>query len=159
MGANNNQPKSGRMVVVAAAMVAAMTVATAAAVTVATAAAEMKAAVATAMAALTAAEAAANVAALVAEILPWQRLQQLQLWHVGKIVLLSTILTVRGQVQDLSSFQMDPIPFLSDLTCSTHSPHDILKVWKKIDHNLPIGHVKRDIRVLGGCSSGFFVGF
>jgi hypothetical protein len=35
---------------------------------------------------------------------------------------------VGGPVQDLSNFQMAPIPFLSDLTCSTHSPHDILKV-------------------------------
>ncbi len=59
-----------------------------------------------------------------------------------------------GPVQDLSNFQMAPIPFLSDLTSSTHSPHDILKVWKKINHTLPIGSVKRDIRVLGGCSFG-----
>jgi hypothetical protein len=35
---------------------------------------------------------------------------------------------VGGPVQDLSNFQMAQIPFLSDLTCSTHSPHDILKV-------------------------------
>jgi hypothetical protein len=35
---------------------------------------------------------------------------------------------IGGPVQDLSNFQMAPIPFLSDLTCSTHSPHDILKV-------------------------------
>ncbi len=60
-----------------------------------------------------------------------------------------------GPVQDLSNFQMAPIPFLGDLTCSTHSPHDILKVKKKIDNNLPVGHVKRDIRVLDGCSLGF----
>jgi hypothetical protein len=33
-----------------------------------------------------------------------------------------------GPVQDLSNFQMVPIPFMSVLTCSTHSPHDILKV-------------------------------
>jgi hypothetical protein len=64
-----------------------------------------------------------------------------------------------GPVQDLSNFQMALIPFLSDLTCSTHSPHDILKVRKKIDHNLHIGRVKRDIHVFGGCSFGFFVGF
>ena len=50
---------------------------------------------------------------------------------------------------------MAQIPFLSDLTCSTHSPHDILKVSKKIDHNLPVGHVRHDILVLGGCSVGF----
>ncbi len=33
--------------------------------------------------------------------------------------------------------------------------------WKfeKNDHNLPFGHVKCDIRVLGGCRFGFFVGF
>ncbi len=37
---------------------------------------------------------------------------------------------IGGPVQDLTNFQMAPIPFLSELTCSTHSPHDILKVWK-----------------------------
>ncbi len=37
-------------------------------------------------------------------------------------------LVIGDPVQDLSNFQMAPIPFLSDLTCSTHSPHDILKV-------------------------------
>ncbi len=57
-------------------------------------------------------------------------------------------------VQDLSKFQMAPIPFLSDLTCSTHSPESL----KKIDH-LPIGHVKRDVRVFGGCDPVFCVGF
>jgi hypothetical protein len=64
-------------------------------------------------------------------------------------------LSVGGPVQDLSNFQMAPIPILSDLTCSTHSPHDI---WKN-DHNLPIGHVKRVIRVLGECSLGFLLVF
>ncbi len=34
---------------------------------------------------------------------------------------------------------------------------EILK--KKNDHNLPVGRVKRDIRVLGGCNVGIFVGF
>jgi hypothetical protein len=59
-------------------------------------------------------------------------------------------------VQDLSNFKMAPIPYLSDLTCSTHSPHDILNVWNnKIDHTLPVGCVKRDICVLGGCNFGF----
>ncbi len=67
---------------------------------------------------------------------------------------------IGGPVQDLSNFQMAPIPFLSDLTCSTLSLHDILRVFKNtIDHNLPVGRVKRDIHVLGGCSFGFFVGF
>ncbi len=37
-------------------------------------------------------------------------------------------LQIGGPVQDLSNFQMAPIPFLRDLTHSTHSPHDILKV-------------------------------
>ncbi len=37
-------------------------------------------------------------------------------------------LVVGGPVQHSSKFQMAPIPFMSDLTCSTHSPHDILKV-------------------------------
>ncbi len=86
-GANNNQPKSGRMVVVTAATAAAMTTVTAAAVTTATVAAvnaaiapaETKAAVAAATAAPTAAEAAADVAAMVAETAAWQRWQQLQL--------------------------------------------------------------------------------
>jgi hypothetical protein len=68
-------------------------------------------------------------------------------------------LKIGGPVQDLSNFQMAPMPFLSDLTCSINSPHDILKVWKKIDHNLPVGLVERDIRVLGGCRFGFSVGF
>ncbi len=54
---------------------------------------------------------------------------------------------------------MAQTPFLSDLTCSTHSLHDILTVWKKNDHNLPVGRVKCDKHVLGGCSYGFFVGF
>ncbi len=58
------------------------------------------------------------------------------------------VFVLGGPVQDLSNFQMAPIPFLSDLTSSTHSPH-----------NLPVGHVKRDIRVLGGCNVGCFVGF
>ena len=39
--------------------------------------------------------------------------------------------TIGSPVQDLSNFRMATIPFLSDLTCSTHSPHDILTVWKK----------------------------
>jgi hypothetical protein len=65
--ANNNQPKSFRMAVVAAAMVAAMTVGMAAAVNAATAAAEIKAAVAVVKAAPTLAEAVADVATTVAE--------------------------------------------------------------------------------------------
>ncbi len=73
-------------------MVAAMTTAMAAAVTAMTGATETKAAVTAAMAVPTAAEAATDVAAMVAERSSWQRLQQLQLWHIGKIVLLSTIL-------------------------------------------------------------------
>ncbi len=85
MGANNNQPKSGRMVALAAVTAAAMTVVTAAAVTAVTAGAETKAAVAAATAVSTAKEAAADVAAMVAETLSWQWPQQLQLWHVGKI--------------------------------------------------------------------------
>jgi hypothetical protein len=67
VGANNNQPKSGRMAVMVAVTVAAMTAVTAAAVTVATAAAETKEAVAAATAAQTLAEAAADVAVMVAE--------------------------------------------------------------------------------------------
>jgi hypothetical protein len=39
-----------------------------------------------------------------------------------------SLLELGGPVQNLSKFQMVPIPFLSDLTCSTHSPYDILKV-------------------------------
>ena len=53
---------------------------------------------------------------------------------------------VGGPAQDLSNFQMAPIPILSVPTCSTSSPHDILKVsLKKIDQNLPVGRVERDI--------------
>jgi hypothetical protein len=69
VGANINQPKSGRMgvAVVAAVSAAAMTMATTVAVTTAMAVAEMKAAVVVAMAAQTAAEVAADVAVMVAE--------------------------------------------------------------------------------------------
>ncbi len=93
-GANNNQLKSDRMAVVVAAAAAAMTKAMAAAVTAAMAAAETKAAVAVVTADPTVAEAAANVAAMLAETSSWQWLLKLQLWHIGKIVLLSTILEV-----------------------------------------------------------------
>jgi hypothetical protein len=44
------------------------------------------------------------------------------------IPMCSFITSVGGPVQDLSNFQMAPIPYLSVLTCSTHSPHDIQKV-------------------------------
>ncbi len=47
-------------------------------------------------------------------------------------VFFRTETSTRGSEQDLSKFQMAPIPFLSDLTCSTHLPHDILKVRKKM---------------------------
>jgi hypothetical protein len=40
---------------------------------------------------------------------------------------------------------MAPIPIVNVLTCSTSSPHDILKVSRKIiDHNLPNGRDKCD---------------
>jgi hypothetical protein len=90
--ANNNQPKSGRMAVVVVAMVAAMTATTAAAMTAATAVVETKAAVAAVTVVPTVAEAVANVVVMMAETLSWQWLQQLQLRHIGNIVLLSTIL-------------------------------------------------------------------
>jgi hypothetical protein len=52
---------------------------------------------------------------------------------------------IGGLAQNLSNFQMAPIPILRVLTCSTSSPHDILKVSRKIiDHNLPVGRDKRD---------------
>jgi hypothetical protein len=52
---------------------------------------------------------------------------------------------LKGPGQDLSNFQMAPIPILSVLTCSTSSPHDILKVSRKIiNHNLPVGWDKGD---------------
>jgi hypothetical protein len=38
---------------------------------------------------------------------------------------------VGGPAQNLSNFQMAPIPILSVLTCSTSSPRDILKVSEK----------------------------
>jgi hypothetical protein len=80
-----------------------MTAPTAAAMTVATAVAETKAAVVAAMAAPTAVEAVTDVAAMGAETLfLWQWLPQLQLWHVGTIVLLSnrvTFLVMSGQMR------------------------------------------------------------
>jgi hypothetical protein len=52
------------------------------------------------------------------------------------------------------------IPFLSVLTCSTHSPHDILTVLKTdIGHNLPVGRVKCDVAFLVGLLRGFYGGF
>ena len=55
------------------------------------------------------------------------------------------VLVIGGPAQNLSKFQMAPIPILSVLTCSTSSSHDILKVLRKIiDHNLPIGGDKLD---------------
>jgi hypothetical protein len=55
------------------------------------------------------------------------------------------LLMVGGQAQNLSNFQIAPIPILSVLNFSTSSPHDILKVLRKIiDHNLPIGQDKHD---------------
>ncbi len=52
---------------------------------------------------------------------------------------------VGGPAKNLSNFQIAPIPILSVLTCSTSSPHDILKVLRKIfDHNLPVGRDKPD---------------
>ncbi len=55
---------------------------------------------------------------------------------------------------------MAPIPILSVLTCSTSSPHDILKVSRKIiDRNPPIGWDKHDNCVLGGISFRIYVGF
>ncbi len=49
------------------------------------------------------------------------------------------LMGIGGPAQNLSNFQMAPIPFLSVLTCSTRSPHDILKVSLKNDWNLPFG--------------------
>jgi hypothetical protein len=54
-------------------------------------------------------------------------------------------LSLGGPAQNSSIFLMAPIPFQSALTCSTSSPHDILKVSKKqIDRNPPVGRDKRD---------------
>jgi hypothetical protein len=67
------------------------------------------------------------------------------------------IITVGGPIQDLSNFQMALMPFLSVLNCSSHSPHDILKVSKtKIGHNLPVGRVKCDVVFLVGSLPGFW---
>jgi hypothetical protein len=66
---------------------------------------------------------------------------------------------VGGLAKILSNFQMTPIPILSVLTCSTSSPYNILKVSKKINHNLPVGRVKRDIVDPGGFTFWFFIGF
>jgi hypothetical protein len=67
---------------------------------------------------------------------------------------------VGGLAQDLSNFQLAPIPILSVPTCSTSSPHDILKVSKKKNtHNPPVGRVERVIDDPGGFTSSFFAGF
>ncbi len=67
---------------------------------------------------------------------------------------------IGGLAQNLSNFQIAPIPILSVLTCSTSSPHDILKFLRKIIyHNLPIGRDKHDDWVLGGISYRIYVGF
>ena len=45
-----------------------------------------------------------------------------------------------GRAQNLSNFQMAPIPILGVLTCSTSSPHDILKVSENISSmTCPLG--------------------
>ncbi len=65
-----------------------------------------------------------------------------------------------GPAQILSNFQIAPILILSVLTCSNSSPHDILKVLRKIiDHNLPIGQDKHKEWVLGGICCQIYVGF
>jgi hypothetical protein len=65
-----------------------------------------------------------------------------------------------GPAQNLSNFQMAPIPILSVLTCLTSSPHDILKVLRKIIyHNLLVGWDRCDDWVLGGISFRIYVGF
>ncbi len=67
---------------------------------------------------------------------------------------------IGGLAQNLSNFQMAPIPILSVLTCSTSSPHDIMTVLRKIiDHNPPIGQDKHDDWVLGGIGCRIYVGF
>jgi hypothetical protein len=63
---------------------------------------------------------------------------------------------IGGPVENLSNFQMAPIPVLSVLTCSTSSPHDILKVSRKIiDHNLPVGRTNVMIEFRVGLILGF----
>ncbi len=65
-----------------------------------------------------------------------------------------------GPAQNLSNFQMAPIPILSVLTCSTSSPHDILKVsLKKNYQNLPIGGFEHDIVHPSGFTWDFHVFF
>ena len=66
-----------------------------------------------------------------------------------------SILKLRSPVQDLSNFQMAPVPFLSDLTCSTHSPHDILKVWKKNTITCLLGMSNMTSVFLAGVVMGF----
>jgi hypothetical protein len=67
---------------------------------------------------------------------------------------------IRGPAQNLSNFQTASIPILSVLTSSTSSPHDILKVSRKIiDRNPPVGRDKCDDWVLGGISCQNYVGF
>jgi hypothetical protein len=85
-----------------------------------------------------------------------------QMLHVGanNSPLLSCSPTIGGPAQDLSNFQLAPIPILSVPTCSTSSPHAILKVSKKIiGHNPPVGLVKRVIDDPGGFSYRFFCRF
>ena len=54
---------------------------------------------------------------------------------------------------------MVAIPILSVLTYSTSSPHDIMKVSKQIDHNLPFGPDELVDRVPVGFTCRFFVSF
>ncbi len=73
-----------------------------------------------------------------------------QIWQIFKIV--------GSPAQDLTHFQMVPIPIVSILTSSTSSPDDILTVSKKILHNPPGRLVECDNRVLGGISYWILVG-
>jgi hypothetical protein len=59
----------------------------------------------------------------------------------------------------LSNFQLAPIPILSVPTCSTSSPHDILKVKKKSAITPLLGGLNVSSMIQVGFLADFFVGF
>ncbi len=81
-------------------------------------------------------------------------------WYSYPLASGHSLMTLGVPAQNLSNFQMAPIPILSVLPCSTSSTHDILKVSRKIiDHNLPVGLDKCNDWVLGVISCRIYVGF
>ena len=63
---------------------------------------------------------------------------------------------IGGPAQDFTNFQMVSIPILSVLTCSTGSPHDILKV-KKMTITFSLGRPNMAIVFQVGLDFGGFL--